>query len=105
MTEAMVSTLAHTPRPLRVDGAWLSGQAAAEPGGLMLDLYLREGPDALSLQGTRVWILSFRRGQGPGLAGGVLSLGDQHILWEGPLPINPEGTIRHPAGEVLRFLR
>jgi hypothetical protein len=45
------------PRPLVVDGAWVSGGLAAEPGAVMLDLHLRGWPAADLAPGGAVAVI------------------------------------------------
>lgn len=84
LTSTLSAALLDAPRPLVVDGAWVSGTAAAEPAAISLDLHLRGWPleDLLPDEGATVAVIvSARRGDlaridYPERAAG----GDRHFL-------------------------
>jgi hypothetical protein len=59
----LTTVISALPPPILVDGAWLSGTAAAEPSAVLLDLHLRGIP--VGPGGSLVVIVSYRRGQQP----------------------------------------
>ncbi len=66
LSSALSAALLDAPRPLVVDGAWISGPPAAEPAAISLDLHLRGWPlDELlpAEDATVAVIVSARRGE------------------------------------------
>lgn len=78
LTTEITAKIAALPPPVLVDGAWISGTPAAEPGAVMLDLWLR-GQRGLGPGGSVAVIVSYERGDEPPFEP-KLSRGDRYFI-------------------------